>query len=329
MNKLKFCPKCGTKLDPSERFCGECGYDIEKHDHADSGNPEHLRAEESHEAVHDTVPEPIPVSQQQDKKTGKSQQTAIIVLAVALGAIVIIGGLVFWWFSRGSALFNNAMSSETAQTKETQVTLGLPSYSLNEGSYTAEQKVVINKPDGEGIQVYFTIDGSEPTDQSSRYENPITLQSNTTLKSIAIDQNGNKSGIKTATYNITIQPPATSEAKLESTTATEASEESEWEKFGTYISGTWKITYAGRDYYYQFKNGILKIADAPEGTTDAGEYIEFTYSYDITPGNEGTVGIVYAEGTPLAIDCKPLGDNAIYINGYFATYSTSSFPFND
>ena len=320
MSSLKFCPKCGSKLETEDQFCGECGYDLEAHDHV---NPEAAQPTVAHPQT-----EPLPVALPPAEAPVNSQKTAIIILSVVLGLVIIIGGVVFWWFSRGSALLDQMLSS-ASQTTQNPVSLGLPSYSLNEGSYTAEQKVEINKPEGEGVQVYFTLDGTEPSEKSSRYETPLTLQSNTTLKSIAIDKNGNKSAVKTATYLITIQPPATDQAKLESTATTEASQESEYQKFGTYISGTWKITTMGRDYYYQFKNGILKIADAPEGTTDAGEYVEFTYSYDITPGNGGTVGTIYVEGTPIAIDCNPLGDNAIYINGYFATYSTSSFPFND
>ncbi|WP_170253836.1 chitobiase/beta-hexosaminidase C-terminal domain-containing protein [Acetobacterium paludosum] len=335
MNKLNFCPKCGTKLDPSERFCGECGYDVEKHDHSDYTNQEQFNPAESSgnpDATQNAKTEFKQASQTQNKTPGKSQKTMIIILSVVLGVFILIGGFSFWWFSQGNALFNRIISSGmigTSENRESLVTLNLPSYSLNEGSYSSEQKVTINKPDGEEIQVYFTIDGSDPSEKSSKYENPVTLQSNTTLKSIAIDKNGNKSGIKTATYNITIQGPATSEKKLESTTNTAASQASEWDKFGEYITGTWKVTTGGRDYYFQFKNGIMKLADAPEGTTAAGEYNQYYYTYDIIPGNGGTVGTIYAESITLAIDCNPLGDNAIYIDGYFATYSTSSFPYND
>lgn len=319
MKESGFCPKCGAKLEAGEEFCGACGFDT------DSLDQPSLVSQESFQPAaveYATIPSP------QNKSPASTQKTTIIILAVILGVMVLIGGGAFLWFSqsgRPSGNPTNTGSNQTTQgaTGENQQVVALPSYSLNEGSYTASQKVEINKPSGEEIKVYFTIDGTEPTDKSSRYENAIVLNTTTTLKSIAIDKNGNKSGIKTAAYTITIpqqattQPVTTQQPTTASTTpaATPAPAVDEWQQFENYISGTWKWTDAsGFTLYYQFSNGMLLVTDG------GSDYYNDSYRSTVSTGTNGTIGTIYSGSQQLSIDCNPLGDNAIYIDGYLCTY---------
>lgn len=313
MDSLRFCPKCGTKIETGEKFCGNCGFDTEAVvDFEETTKPEDQVKFVGTSANPRFVDVgPIPESFPQNQRQKQSSRMPLIIISILLGAIILIGGTAFWWFSQGQQLFGKAGSLAESQTNGT--VLDLPSYSLSEGSYTTEQQVGINKPAGEAVQVYYTIDGSDPTVKSARYENPIVLQTNTTLKSIAIDKDGNQSGIKTATYNIAITQPATTQPQT--TTPAASTNADERAQFESNIAGTWKVRdSSGFVLYYTFSGGRVNVTDG------GSDYFDDVYSFNISPGNNGTIGTIDAGTHSFSIDCNPLGDNAIYINGMYASY---------
>jgi sugar lactone lactonase YvrE len=55
----------------------------------------------------------------------------------------------------------------------------------------------------ESATVYFTIDGTEPSDQSAAYRAPLSLKDDTTVKFFAVDRAGNREQVQTADYRIT------------------------------------------------------------------------------------------------------------------------------
>ncbi|WKY43891.1 chitobiase/beta-hexosaminidase C-terminal domain-containing protein [Eubacteriaceae bacterium ES2] len=203
---------------------------------------------------------------------------------------------------------NKPESQEQDESDTSAVVLQLPTYSLPSGTYTGEQTVVINEPDGQNVAVYYTIDGSSPSQTAIKYESPIIISSSLTLKSIAVDEAGNKSEIKTADYVIAaVQTPV--QQPVVDTTASERAQ------FENNIRGTWLVEDgSGFVLYYDFYDGYFYSGDG-------GVFgYEGTYTYSIEPGNNGTIGTVYGAGLTMYIDCNPLGDNAIYINGDYASY---------
>lgn len=83
----------------------------------------------------------------------------------------------------------NSGSSETT-------TVAAPQFS-GETQFTESTEVTITGPDGASI--YYTVDGSTPTSESSQYSSPLTFSQTTTLKAIAI-KDGVSSEVASRTY---------------------------------------------------------------------------------------------------------------------------------
>ena len=77
------------------------------------------------------------------------------------------------------------------------VAVAAPTFS-GETQFTDSTQVTMSGPDGASI--FYTVDGSTPTDQSQEYEEPITLSATTTVKAIAV-KDGVSSAVTTRTYS--------------------------------------------------------------------------------------------------------------------------------
>jgi hypothetical protein len=77
----------------------------------------------------------------------------------------------------------------------------VPTFSPEGGIYDPNQIVTINCVTNSAI-IYYTIDGSDPTTASSVYNSPITINTTTVLKAIAVVTTWNYSAVGTAVYTI-------------------------------------------------------------------------------------------------------------------------------
>lgn len=97
------------------------------------------------------------------------------------------------WLSNGADTYYEPGEVEVVKT---------PIFSLQEGEY--ENSVTIElSTETEGATIYYTLDKSTPTEQSTLYEGSITLEETTTVKAIAIKNGLANSEIATAIYTIT------------------------------------------------------------------------------------------------------------------------------
>lgn len=197
-----------------------------------------------------------------------------------------------------------------------------PSYSVNEGTYTAPITVEINKPDGTDISIYYTIDGTDPTVTATKYTSPIVLATNTTLKSIAVDKNGSSSEIKSAGYTISFPI----ENNSGSTNPELTNDGNDNEKFMGTIAGSWVLSQDGWTLTYAFTpidstSGTLVYSElGPNGNGDS-----YTADYAITNtsgSDAGTVNMTNIQGsgiTPansdLNIDYNANNTSQISIDG--------------
>ena len=80
-------------------------------------------------------------------------------------------------------------------------TVATPVFSMASGTYYEEIDVEINCAT-EGATIYYTLDGTDPTAESEVYAEPIHVDSNVTIKAIAMMEGYDNSGIASASYII-------------------------------------------------------------------------------------------------------------------------------
>lgn len=76
-----------------------------------------------------------------------------------------------------------------------------PAFSPVGGTYTEAQNVTLSSSTS-NVTIYYTLDGTEPTTSSTKYESPVTISATTTMKAIAVSADGTASDVSTATYTI-------------------------------------------------------------------------------------------------------------------------------
>ncbi len=80
-----------------------------------------------------------------------------------------------------------------------------PSFTLEEGSYDQRQEVGITA-DKDSHVIHYTIDGTEPTEESPIYQEPIILKNGrTTVKAVSVSSRGYVSEVASAGYTITVE----------------------------------------------------------------------------------------------------------------------------
>ncbi|MDD6888659.1 MAG: DUF6359 domain-containing protein [Bacteroidales bacterium] len=102
--------------------------------------------------------------------------------------------------SNSGALYIDKVDIVWNVTGEAGPTVEAPKFSVEGGKYFEAQTVEITA--AAGSTIYYTIDGTTPSDESIKYEQPITISTTTTLKAIAYDADDHTSSVTTATYTI-------------------------------------------------------------------------------------------------------------------------------
>ncbi len=117
--------------------------------------------------------------------TGDSREVTLIVFAYKNEASVKIGEL--------RLTFTLTRSEVTA-----------PWFDLESGDYYEASNISISAD--EGCTIYYTYDGSTPSENSTKYTGPIEMKrGNNVLSAIAVDDSGMISGVASSVYNLIIE----------------------------------------------------------------------------------------------------------------------------
>ena len=99
--------------------------------------------------------------------------------------------------NQGGQSGTNTNGSNGSNSGSVSQTVNAPSFS---GNTQFEETTTVTMSGPDGASIFYTVDGSTPTDQSLKYEEPITLSATTTVKAIAI-KDGVSSSVTSRTYS--------------------------------------------------------------------------------------------------------------------------------
>ena len=194
-----------------------------------------------------------------------------------------------------------------------------PTFTPAAGSFITAQQVEIACAT-EGATVYYTLDGTEPTENSAVYSEAIEVSTTTTVKAMAAKEGMNNSDIASATYTI-IQPMTISAAR-----AIESNEYALVQGVVTFIDG--RNVYvqdetAGIDLYLNSNTvpSTLALGDMVLGYGKKTVYNGLVELTAINGSNDNQFVIV-STGNPLPVAVKTIAEILADHNGNKMLQST-------
>ncbi len=116
-----------------------------------------------------------------------------------------ISGADATWTGNAELLTLTNTSSAQARIKtitvyyEEQGGVAQPQFSVAAGSYSASFDLELN---ADGNDIYYTLDGTEPDENSTEYTEAIPVKASVLVKAIAVDSNGESSSVAEANYEV-------------------------------------------------------------------------------------------------------------------------------
>jgi len=124
------------------------------------------------------------------------------------------------------------------------------------GVYDTAQTITISTPTS-GATIYYTLDGSTPSELSDEYVTPITISTTTTLKAIAYKDDYNPSPIATHVYQIITTIPVATLSELRSITGITSTPSEEIYKVTGEVIVTHILNNRNQRYIQDSTGGIL------------------------------------------------------------------------
>ena len=130
-----------------------------------------------------------------DPKTSGTEYTGVITIS----ATTTIKA-----YAKKGTIFSNVATAEYTLATPAAT----PTFSPVAGAYNAAQNVTISTTT-DGAEIYYTINGTDPTTSSTKYTGAISVNKNTTIKAIAVKDGLANSAVATAKYTFYVALPYT------------------------------------------------------------------------------------------------------------------------
>ena len=147
-----------------------------------------------------------------------------------------------------------------------------PKFSIKPGSYSAPLTIKM-KDRTRGAVIYYTTDGWTPTEDSTRYTGPLTIDSTTSLQAIAVSRLGGRSRVATAVYTLNGVNAANGALPAPQATAPTTNADSS-------NSASEKLLLARGTPV-----SLVFVTDVSSKTADVGDKLSLTLAEDLKAGN--------------------------------------------
>ena len=136
----------------------------------------------------------------------KRRRNKIIALLLASAMLTANIGLVSTFAAGEEKKEEGAQKDESEEKKEDgekKIQTAAPTADVKEGTYAAAQKITLKSAAKDAV-IYYTTDGKEPTEKSTRFDakKPVQIGKTTTIKAIAVAKDTGKSKVVSFTYKI-------------------------------------------------------------------------------------------------------------------------------
>lgn len=202
----------------------------------------------------------------------------------------------------------------TVTLSEEGVAVATPAFSVASGAVLAGTEVEITCAT-EGASIYYTTDGTEPTNESTAYAGAITIDKDMTIKAIAY-KGEDKSFVATASYNVK-SVVSTVAALNELVAGTTFAYDGDLTV--VYANGLYNYVTDGKDYSLLYKSNLgLNAGDVVKGGWE-GSVTFYVGLFEVVPNTALVVEGTAAIPAPAEITAANVAELYVpaNINGYY------------